>query len=142
MTDLRVPRRRQCYAVLAGLVLQLEAQNTGRMDLNKHIGSAVRKECPFLLFQYLCIIKLIQIILKKKKKAERFLQLSQNPSLLKFLGLVSTSILGVSGVVAKPAWRCSYLSSWLWVTVTVTHDFPAFTYVGMEPRWVSPSNLL
>lgn len=69
VTDLRLPRRRQCYAVLAGLVLQLEAQNTGRMDLNKHIGSAVRRECPFLLFQYLCIIKLIQIILKKKKKS-------------------------------------------------------------------------
>lgn len=44
--------------------------HTGRMDLNMHVGSAVRKGCMFLLFQYLRIIKLTKIIkyLKKKKK--------------------------------------------------------------------------
>lgn len=45
--------------------------HTGRMDLNMHVGSAVRKGCMFLLFQYLRIIKLTKIIkyFKKKKKA-------------------------------------------------------------------------
>lgn len=36
--------------------------------LNMHVGSAVRRECLFLLFQYLCIIKLIQ---KKKRKRKK-----------------------------------------------------------------------
>ena len=41
--------------------------------LNMHVGSAVRRECLFLLFQYLCIIKLIQKKKEKeKKKAEQF----------------------------------------------------------------------
>lgn len=57
-----------------GGAMQLEAQHSGRMELNMHIRGAVRRECPFLLFQYLCTIKLIQIIkYLKKRKAERFL---------------------------------------------------------------------
>lgn len=51
-------------------MLQFKATaHTGRMDLKMHVGSAVRKGCPFLLFQYLRIIKLTKIIkyLKKKK---------------------------------------------------------------------------
>lgn len=45
--------------------------HTGRMELNMHVGSAGRKGYTFLLFQYLCIIKLTKIIIiyKKNNKA-------------------------------------------------------------------------
>ena len=39
--------------------------------LNMHVGSAVRRECLFLLSQYLCIIKLIHTHTKKKKKKKK-----------------------------------------------------------------------
>lgn len=49
-------------------VLQYKATaHTGGMDLKTRVGSAVSKGCTFLLFQYLHIIKLTKIILKKEK---------------------------------------------------------------------------
>lgn len=51
--------------LIKGVTVQSHS-TTGRMDLNTHIGSAVRKGCTFLLFQYLRIIKLTKIILKKQ----------------------------------------------------------------------------
>lgn len=151
VSDLRLPRCagcRQCCAVLAGLVLQLEAQPMGRMDLNMHVGSAVRRKCRFLLFQYLCIIKLIQTTKYLEKKKKRRKKSRAIPVVVSESDPVEVSQAGERQrprnvwCWCHPAWRCSYLSSWLWVTVNITHNFPAFMYVGMEPRCVSPSNLL
>lgn len=59
--------------------------------LNMHIGSAVRRECPFLLFQYLCIIKLIK---KKKKPSNSHSHSSLNSQAAVVLWLESSTIPG------------------------------------------------
>lgn len=75
--------------------------HTGRMELNMHVGSAGRKGYTFLLFQYLCIIKLTKIIIYKKKIikpagiANQFLQQSQKSYSSRISSVVgSTAVLG------------------------------------------------
>lgn len=61
------------------------------------------------------------------------LQQPQDPGLQKALRLVSGLSRGV-WCWRRAAWGCSYLSSPGCVAVSVSHNFPAFVYVGMEPR--------
>lgn len=117
-------------------VLQYKATaHTGGMDLNTRVGSAVRKGCTFLLFQYLHIIKLPKIILKKEKSQLALPTNScsslWNPNPVEFPLVVRSTTVVRSITVYCYLRQASLVMrlpefSWLWVNMIFVHNFPAF----------------